>query len=100
MNISLDTLEEEKFEFITKRRGFQRVMDGIQNASLICVCFKEKNPFFSSSLLYSTIRLVDSDIPSIKLNVVVMRHFNFNEVADFVAAFPCKQKVDVRFIEW
>ena len=33
VNISLDTLEEKKFEFISKRKGFTKVMDSI-NAAL------------------------------------------------------------------
>ena len=32
LNISLDTLVPAKFEFITRRRGWQKVMDGIDAA--------------------------------------------------------------------
>lgn len=32
LNISLDTLHEKKFEFISKRRGWNKVMEGIQMA--------------------------------------------------------------------
>jgi len=32
LNISLDTLEEKKFEFIAKRKGWSRVMDSIHHA--------------------------------------------------------------------
>ena len=32
LNISLDTLEEKKFQFITKRNGFSKVMKGIDAA--------------------------------------------------------------------
>ena len=32
INVSLDTLHAKKFEFITRRRGFDKVMRGIQQA--------------------------------------------------------------------
>ena len=32
LNISLDTLISDKFEFITRRKGWQKVMDSIQCA--------------------------------------------------------------------
>ena len=32
LNISLDTLHEHKFEFITRRRGWKQVMAGIDKA--------------------------------------------------------------------
>ena len=32
INISLDTLVQEKFEFLTRRRGFHRVMESIDMA--------------------------------------------------------------------
>lgn len=32
INISLDTLQEKKFEFITRRRGWDKVMRGINQA--------------------------------------------------------------------
>lgn len=32
INISLDTLEEKKFEFIAKRKGWHKVMESIDNA--------------------------------------------------------------------
>ena len=32
LNISLDTLQEKKFEFISKRRGWNKVMEGIKLA--------------------------------------------------------------------
>ena len=32
INISLDTLEEKKFEFIAKRKGWHKVMESIENA--------------------------------------------------------------------
>lgn len=32
LNVSLDTLEEKKFEFVAKRKGWSKVMDGIEKA--------------------------------------------------------------------
>ncbi len=32
INISLDTLQSKKFEFITRRRGFDKVMRGIEGS--------------------------------------------------------------------
>jgi molybdenum cofactor biosynthesis enzyme MoaA len=32
INVSLDTLEEKKFEFIAKRKGWSRVMESIERA--------------------------------------------------------------------
>ena len=43
VNISLDTLVEEKFEWITKRRGFQRVWKGIHEASSFYVFFYHRS---------------------------------------------------------
>lgn len=32
INVSLDTLKKQKFEFITRRRGWDKVMRGIEEA--------------------------------------------------------------------
>jgi molybdenum cofactor biosynthesis enzyme MoaA len=32
LNVSLDTLKEKKFEFVAKRKGWSKVMDGIEKA--------------------------------------------------------------------
>lgn len=32
INVSLDTLQEKKFEFITRRKGWGKVMRGIEQA--------------------------------------------------------------------
>ena len=49
LNISLDTLIPAKFEFITRRKGWERVIDSIDKAlelgyDPIKVCRKEKTP--------------------------------------------------------
>ncbi|RLN65953.1 hypothetical protein BBJ28_00017495 [Nothophytophthora sp. Chile5] len=74
LNVSLDTLQPDKFTHITRRQGFSRVMDAILEAQTL-------------------------GFSPLKINCVVQRHFNLDEVADFVA-FTEKMAVDVRFIEW
>ncbi|GMH72482.1 hypothetical protein TL16_g05926 [Triparma laevis f. inornata] len=74
VNISLDTVDEEKFERLTRRRGRERVMDSISLAS-------------------KTHR--------VKINCVVMRGFN-DSVTDFdqILSFCEANSVECRFIEW
>ena len=73
LNISIDSLDREKFKYITKRDFFEPVWASIKEAVNL--------GFY------------------VKLNVVVMMGFNDNELVDFVrlsAAYP----VDIRFIEF
>lgn len=74
VNVSLDTLKPEKYERITRRKGWSRVIAGIDLAI---------------QLGYSPV----------KVNVVAMRGFNDDEILDFVN-FTKDRKVDVRFIEY
>nr|KAG5692514.1 hypothetical protein BaRGS_018719 [Batillaria attramentaria] len=74
LNISLDTLVPAKFEFVTRRRGFQHVMAAIDKA-------------------------LELNYSPVKINCVVMRGTNEDEVCDFVA-FTKEKAVDVRFIEY
>ncbi|KAI9388177.1 hypothetical protein POPTR_009G024100v4 [Populus trichocarpa] len=74
LNISLDTLVPAKFEFLTRRKGHERVMDSI-NAAIDC----GYNP--------------------VKVNCVVMRGFNDDEICDFVELTHNKP-INVRFIEF
>ncbi|XP_031332717.1 molybdenum cofactor biosynthesis protein 1 isoform X2 [Photinus pyralis] len=74
INISLDTLKKEKFEYITRRKGWERVMMGIDLALQLGY-----NP--------------------VKVNCVVTRGFNDDEVCDFVKLTE-EKNVDVRFIEY
>ncbi|KAJ6984309.1 hypothetical protein NC653_022545 [Populus alba x Populus x berolinensis] len=74
VNISLDTLVPAKFEFLTRRKGHERVMDSI-NAAIDC----GYNP--------------------VKVNCVVMRGFNDDEICDFVELTHNKP-INVRFIEF
>lgn len=73
INISLDTLDTVKFKKITRRDGLDLVLDGLEKA-------------------------MQSTIKSIKLNVVVMRDFNNDEIMDFVALTK-ENDITVRFIE-
>ena len=59
LNISLDTLKEKKFEFITKRNGWSKVMESIDAA-------------------------LDMGYAPLKINCVVMRGLNDDEICDFV----------------
>lgn len=75
VNISLDTLLEKKFEEITRRKGFTRVLESIYDA-----CNK---------------------LPPgrVKVNCVVMRNVNDDELSNFVE-FAKDLPLDIRFIEW
>jgi len=81
-NISLDTLVDDRFEDITRRRGLGQVLRAIDDA---VASFADR---------YGT------DVPGrIKINCVVMKGFNDDELRDFVMLTKDK-RVDVRFIEW
>lgn len=73
INVSLDTLSNRKFEQITRRKGFERVIAGIDLA--IQLGYKPK------------------------INCVVMKGFNDSEMCDFVE-FTKDRNVDIRFIEY
>nr|XP_015824634.2 molybdenum cofactor biosynthesis protein 1 isoform X1 [Nothobranchius furzeri] len=74
INISLDSLVPAKFEFIVRRKGFHKVMEGIDKAAELGY-----NP--------------------VKINCVVMRGLNEDELLDFVALTETKP-LEVRFIEY
>ncbi|XP_060668482.1 GTP 3',8-cyclase, mitochondrial [Ziziphus jujuba] len=74
LNISLDTLVPAKFEFMTRRKGHQRVIESI-NAAL------------------------DLGYNPVKVNCVVMRGFNDDEICDFVKLTQ-EKPINVRFIEF
>ncbi|KAH8398142.1 hypothetical protein KR215_006366, partial [Drosophila sulfurigaster] len=73
LNISLDTLRKDRFERITRRKGWERVIAGIDLA--IQLGYRPK------------------------VNCVLMRDFNEDEICDFVE-FTRERPVDVRFIEY
>ncbi len=73
VNVSLDTLREDRFAAIARRPGLTRVLRGIDAA-------------------------IDAGFEPVKLNCVVMRGRNDDELGDF-AALTRERAVFVRFIE-
>lgn len=73
VNISLDTLKEDKFKEITRWGDLEDVLTGIDKA------------------------LAEGLVP-VKINVVAMKGFNDDEIVDFVD-FAVEKGVQVRFIE-
>jgi cyclic pyranopterin phosphate synthase len=74
INISLDSLDRERFLELTRRDELDTVLDGIQAA-------------------------VEAGFDPVKINCVVMRGINDDEIVDF-ARFGRDNGVRVRFIEW
>ncbi|XP_044487767.1 GTP 3',8-cyclase, mitochondrial-like isoform X2 [Mangifera indica] len=74
LNISLDTLVPAKFEFLTRRKGHQRVLESIDAA-------------------------IEVGYNPLKVNCVVMRGFNDDEMCDFVE-MTYDKPINVRFIEF
>jgi cyclic pyranopterin phosphate synthase len=73
INISLDTLQEDRFRRLTGRDGLRKAREAIVAAARM-------------------------GFDRVKINVIVMRGFNDDEIQDFVD-FGIKHRVDVRFIE-
>ena len=73
INVSLDSLQENRFNQISRRNYYQRIKSNID-------------------------LLVQNDF-LVKINVVVMRHVNDSEIIDFVR-WSKEQPVHVRFIEF
>ena len=74
LNISLDTFRPDRFFAITRRKGLSRVLDSIQLS-------------------------LDLGFDPVKINCVVMRGVNDDELTDFVALTESRP-VEVRFIEY
>ncbi|MDH4275651.1 MAG: GTP 3',8-cyclase MoaA [Gammaproteobacteria bacterium] len=74
VNLSLDTMNQEKFQRITRREGCEKVIDSIKQA-------------------------IDLGFPRVKVNTVVMRGFNDDELHDFTE-WTKDHPVTVRFIEF
>ena len=73
INISLDTLQEDRFRLITRREQFQVVMNNIR-------------------------MMIDNGF-HVKVNVVVMKGLNDSEINDFVE-WTRNEPVHIRFIEF
>ena len=74
INISLDSLQRDRFIELTRRDELYRVLDGIDAA-------------------------LEAGLDPVKINAVMMRGINDDEVVDF-AAFGRERGVTVRFIEF
>ncbi|MFQ5468733.1 MAG: GTP 3',8-cyclase MoaA [Gammaproteobacteria bacterium] len=74
VNISLDSLQKNKFERITRRSGLDKVLESIDLA-------------------------IDLGYPRVKVNVVLMRGFNEDELSAFCELTKDKP-ITVRFIEF
>jgi cyclic pyranopterin phosphate synthase len=74
VNVSLDSLRRDRFHAITKRDDLFRVLDGIDAA-------------------------LDAGLHPVKVNCVVMRDVNDDEIVDF-ASFGRDRGVQLRFIEF
>jgi cyclic pyranopterin phosphate synthase len=74
VNISLDSLQRDRFLELTRRDELATVLDGIDAA-------------------------LEAGFAPVKLNVVCMEGVNDDEVVDF-ATFGRERGVEVRFIEW
>ncbi|KAG9435450.1 molybdenum cofactor biosynthesis protein 1 isoform X1 [Apis mellifera carnica] len=74
INISLDTLQENRFEQFTRRKGWSKVMAAIDLAIQLGY-----NP--------------------VKVNCVIMKGFNDDEIIDFVNLTK-NRPIDIRFIEY
>jgi len=73
INVSLDSLDAEKFKKITRRNDFEKV--------------------------YKNIMLLIDEGFNVKLNAVLINGFNDNEIIDFIA-FTKDLPISVRFIEF
>ena len=73
LNISLDTLDADKYRYITRVGSLDDALSGIEAA--LCAGFEK-----------------------IKINSVLIGGFNDDEIAD-LASLTCRYPVDVRFIE-
>ncbi|KAG7099709.1 hypothetical protein E1B28_001527 [Marasmius oreades] len=75
LNLSLDTLDPFKFEFMTKRRGHEAVLKTLETA------------------------LSSPKLQAVKMNVVVVKGLNDGEVLDFIELTK-DAPLSVRFIEF
>ena len=74
LTLSLDTLDPQRFAALTRRDRFDEVLLGIDAAA-------------------------DAGFTGTKMNVVVQRDFNFDELTDLIA-FGRERAIQVRFIEY
>jgi cyclic pyranopterin phosphate synthase len=75
VNLSLDTLRPERFRELTKREGGEQVASAVRAAAR-------------------------AGLRSVKMNAVIMRGVNDDEVVDLARAFARELPIDVRYIEY
>lgn len=73
INVSLDTMDSKKYEYITRGGDIKDVLEGIEEALKV-------------------------GLTPIKINAVLIKGFNEDEIGDF-AKLTLKENIDVRFIE-
>lgn len=73
VNISLDSLKADRFHAITRLGDIQRTLSGIDAA-------------------------LEAGFDRVKLNTVILKHFNHDEISDLVA-FAQARNMDISFIE-
>ncbi len=74
VNVSIDTLKKERFKYITGQDCFEKVWAGIERA-------------------------LEAGLAPLKLNVIIMKGINDDEITDFVH-LALKRQLIVRFIEF
>ncbi len=74
VTVSLDSLKSARFEMLTRRAHLDRVIEGIEVAA-------------------------EAGFRELKINTVVMRNFNDDELADLIA-FGKRTGAEIRFIEY
>jgi cyclic pyranopterin phosphate synthase len=74
LNVSLDTLRRDRFQLVTLREEFDSVLRGVEEAQSV-------------------------GFASLKVNTVIMRGFNDDELLDFTE-FAAARSLNVRFIEY
>lgn len=73
INVSLDTMDEKKYEYITRGGNIKAVLEGIEEA-------------------------VKVGLVPVKINTVLTKGFNEDEIGDFIK-LTLSENIDVRFIE-
>jgi len=74
INISIDSLQKQKFDSITRRKDFEKVMQNIK--------------LFTNDSFFK-----------VKLNCVLMKNTNDNEIVDFIE-YTRERNLNLRFIEF
>lgn len=95
VNISLDTLIEAKFNFITKRQGLNKVTESIFLAQDLY-----KSEFELNKKLFDSINYNKALHYNVKVNCVVIKNFNHDEIINMIEYLTKDFYIDLRFIEF